>query len=60
MRRVLHDPSVQALEARWRGVRRLVETLDLGDSLELRILDIGKDALIADLNAAKASSKRRV
>ena len=53
MRRVLHDPSVQALEARWRGVRRLVETLELGDSLELRILDIGKDALIADLNAAE-------
>ena len=53
MRRVLHDPGVQALEARWRGVRRLVETLELGDSLELRIFDIGKDALIADLNAAE-------
>ena len=53
MRRVLHYPSVQALEARWRGLRRLVETLELGDSLELRILDIGKDALIADLNAAE-------
>jgi len=52
MRRVLHDPRVQELEARWRGLRRLVETLELGDSLELRILDIGKDALIADLNAA--------
>ena len=45
------DPSVQALEARWRGVRRLVETLELGDSLELRIFDVGKDALIADLPA---------
>ena len=53
MRRVLHDPGVQALEARWRGVRRLVETLELGDSLELRIFDVGKDALIADLNAAE-------
>jgi type VI secretion system protein ImpC len=53
MRRVLHDPSVQALEARWRGLRRLVETLELGDSLELRIVDIGKDALVADLDAAQ-------
>ena len=53
MRRVLHDPGVQALEARWRGVRRLVETLELGDSLELRIFDVDKDALIADLNAAE-------
>ena len=53
MRRVLHDPRVQGLEARWRGLRRLVETLELGDSLELRIIDIGKDALIADLNAAE-------
>ncbi len=53
MRRVLHDPSVQALEARWRGVRRLVETLELGDSLELRILDVGKDELVADLTAAE-------
>jgi type VI secretion system protein ImpC len=53
MRRVLHDRGVQRLEARWRGVRRLVETLELGDALELRIMDIGKDALIDDLNAAE-------
>jgi type VI secretion system protein ImpC len=53
MRRVLHDRGVQALEARWRGLRRLVETLELGDSLQLAILDVGKDALVADLNAAE-------
>jgi type VI secretion system protein ImpC len=53
MRRVLHDEELQALEARWRGLRRLVETLELGETLELRILDIGKEELLADLQAAQ-------
>jgi type VI secretion system protein ImpC len=53
MRRVLHDSGLQALEARWRGLRRLVETLELGDSLEIRILDVARDDLVADLSAAQ-------
>jgi type VI secretion system protein ImpC len=49
MRALLHDTGFQALESSWRGVRRLVESLELGDTLTLHIVDIGKDELRADL-----------
>jgi type VI secretion system protein ImpC len=52
MRALLHDPGFQALESAWRGVRRLVESLDLGDTLTLHIVDIAKDELLADLAAS--------
>jgi type VI secretion system protein ImpC len=49
MRALLHDAGFQAIESAWRGVRRLVESLDLGDTLTLHIVDISKDELLADL-----------
>jgi type VI secretion system protein ImpC len=52
MRALLHHAGFQALESAWRGVRRLVESLDLGDTLTLHIADIGKDELLADLAAS--------
>lgn len=53
MRAVLHDADFQALEASWRGVRRLVDSLELGDEVTLHIVDVSKDELLADLEASK-------
>jgi type VI secretion system protein ImpC len=55
MRTVVHDPDFQSLEATWRGVRRLVDSLSLGDELELQIVDVSKDELLADLEAAQGN-----
>jgi type VI secretion system protein ImpC len=54
MRRVLHDPAFQALEAAWRGVDRLVRGLDLDDSLQLWLLDLSADELRQDLQAHRS------
>jgi type VI secretion system protein ImpC len=54
MRRVLHDPALQALEAAWRGVDRLVRGLDLGAELQLWVLDAASDELRQDLQAHRA------
>ncbi|KQX01197.1 hypothetical protein ASC94_00665 [Massilia sp. Root418] len=52
MRAVLHAPGFQALEALWRGLHQLVTGLELGEDLQLYILDAGKAALQADIDAA--------
>jgi type VI secretion system protein ImpC len=51
MRRVLHDPAFQALEALWRGIDRLVRELDLGETLTLSLLDLTREELAQDLAA---------
>lgn len=51
MRRVLHAPAFQALEAAWRGADRLVRGLDLGPELQLWLLDASRDELRRDLQA---------
>jgi len=51
MRAVLHAPAFQALEAIWRGLRQMVTGLELGQDLQLYILDAGKAALQADIDA---------
>jgi type VI secretion system protein ImpC len=51
MRRVLHAPAFQALEAAWRGADRLVRGLDLGPDLQLWLLDVSRDELRHDLQA---------
>src|SRR5262249_51587110 len=53
MRAVLHAPSFQSLEALWRGVRWLIANLELDEHLQLHLLDITRDELIADIVAAK-------
>jgi type VI secretion system protein ImpC len=52
MRALLHDAGFQALESAWRGLRQLVESLDLGETLTLHIADVGKEELLADLEAS--------
>lgn len=55
MRAVLHDPDFQALEAGWRGLRRLVDSLELGEEVTLHIVDISQDELLADLEASQGN-----
>ncbi len=54
MRRVLHHPAFQALEANWRGVERLVRELDLGENLQLLLLDSTREELAQDVHAHSA------
>ena len=48
MRAILHDTAFQSLEAGWRGIRQLVDNLDLDEALRLSVLDVSGDELIAD------------
>ncbi len=53
MRSVLHDPAFQALEAAWRGVHWLVSNLELDERLQLHLLDVSREELLADVVGAK-------
>ena len=53
MRAILHHPDFQALEAVWRGVHLLIRRLETDTKLRLFLVDISKDELIADFNAAE-------
>ena len=52
MRAVLHDPAFQALEAAWRGVHWLVSNLELDENLQLHLLDVSREELLADVVSA--------
>ncbi|MGJ0486952.1 MAG: type VI secretion system contractile sheath domain-containing protein [Methylomicrobium sp.] len=52
MRKLLHQPDFQALEAIWRALWTLVSNLETGENLSLHLLDIGKDELYGEVNAA--------
>ncbi len=52
MRGILHHPSYQALESAWRGIRWLVDNLELGETLQLYLVDATKGEVLADLQAA--------
>jgi len=45
MRRVLHDPGFQGLEATWRAIQWLVSSLELGEELELHLLHVTREEL---------------
>jgi type VI secretion system protein ImpC len=49
---VLHHPDFQRLEATWRGLHYLVHESETGPLLKIRILDVRKDELFADLARA--------
>ncbi|MEJ7615872.1 MAG: type VI secretion system contractile sheath large subunit [Pyrinomonadaceae bacterium] len=49
MRAILHHPDFQALEAAWRSLHFLVSRLELDTELQLRILDVSRKELVADL-----------
>jgi len=45
---ILHDPSVQRVEATWRGLRELVDSTDFRKGCKVSLLDVSKDDLIND------------
>ena len=51
MRAVLHHPAFQSIESAWRGVQWLVQGLELDDALQLHLLDVSRDELLADVVA---------
>jgi len=55
MRILLHQPGFQSLEAAWRGVRWLITSLELDENLQLHILDVTRDELLADIVAARGT-----
>ncbi|MCC6419534.1 MAG: type VI secretion system contractile sheath large subunit [Gemmataceae bacterium] len=52
MRAILHHPDFQALEAAWRAVALLIRRLDTDEGLHLYLLDVRREDLAADLDAA--------
>jgi type VI secretion system protein ImpC len=52
MRRILHHPDFQALEAAWRGLKMLVSRLETEEQLQISILDVSKAELAKDLLAS--------
>ena len=57
MRVVLHHPDFQALEALWRGVDFVVRRLDTDESVQVYLVDVTKDELIASLAATAPISR---
>jgi type VI secretion system protein ImpC len=54
MRRLLHDPTFQALESAWCGAHWLVSNLELDEeTLQLHLFDVAREELAADVIAAQ-------
>jgi len=49
MRRILHHPGFQRLEASWRSLTDLVTELELDESLQLSVCDISRSEMLAGL-----------
>lgn len=58
LRALLHEPAFQALEAAWRGVQWLVARLELNEDLQLHLLDVTREELLADVAAAQGDLSR--
>lgn len=55
MRALLHHPEFQALEALWRGVFRLVRSVDTGEQVQIHLFDITRDELAQELRGEDTS-----
>ena len=51
MRKILHHPELQSLEAAWRGLFFLVRRLETDAKLSVSLIDVSKEELAADLTA---------
>jgi type VI secretion system protein ImpC len=49
LRRLLHHPQFQALEAAWRGLWFVVRRLETDESLQIHLLDISRAEIAADM-----------
>ncbi|HEX5269483.1 MAG TPA: type VI secretion system contractile sheath large subunit, partial [Gemmataceae bacterium] len=51
---VMHDPKFQKLEASWRGLKYLVDNTITGPDLRIKVLNVGREELASDFEAAGA------
>jgi len=56
MRAVLHHPSFQQVEALWRGLDRMLRTVDLDETLQVFVMDVSREELVQDLTAHTESA----
>jgi type VI secretion system protein ImpC len=55
---IMHHEAFQKLESSWRGLHYLVRNTELGTDLRIRVLNVGKDELLRDLeDGAKDQSQ---
>ena len=54
MRRILHHPDLQALEALWRSVDLLTRELETSSQLQIVLYDITAEEIAADLSSTDA------
>jgi len=52
VRDILHHSAFQRLEAAWRSLRALVTQAETGEALRLRVLDLSRDELLAEIASA--------
>lgn len=57
LRRLLHAPEFQDLEAAWRALFMLVRRLETDEQLQLHVLDLSRAEIAADLSAQEDLSK---
>jgi type VI secretion system protein ImpC len=60
MRKILHHPDFQALEAAWRGLYFLVSRLETDQNLKIFLVDISKAELRSDLSEAKEITRTEI
>lgn len=53
LRSILHQPAFQVLEAAWRGIDRLVREFGGEEKLEICLIDVSKEELVADLRSSE-------
>jgi len=49
---VIHHPDYQKLEGTWRGLKYLVSNSETGESLKIKVMNVGKKDLLKDMEKA--------
>ena len=57
MRALMHHPSFQSLESLWRSVSRLVRQVDTDERMQIHLMDVTREALVADLLGAATAQE---
>lgn len=52
LREILLDPAFRALEATWRGLELLVRRAETSPELQVHVLDLSRDELVADVGVS--------
>lgn len=60
MRRILHHPKYQQLEAAWLGVRMLIRRIETDAKLKISVLSLSKQQLANDLSTGDDLSQTRL